>query len=226
MVITIDGPAGSGKSTAARKLATALGIAFLDTGATYRAVTLRALRAKDNLAEAETLANHARQMDLKLTPRPDGLHVLLDGQDVSETIRTEDVSRNARYAANAPAVRHVLVERQRNLGRQLGSFVTEGRDQGTVVFPEADFKFYLEAAPPQRARRRCAELTQRGESANYDAVLQAILERDASDTGRDVGPLCVPDDAIRIDTTNHTIDETLIELLRHVRADAGRENMS
>ena len=217
MVVTIDGPAGAGKSTAARKLASALGISFLDTGATYRAATLRAMRAGDDLSDTGKLLEHARAMDLKLTPRPDGVHVLLDGLDVSEAIRTEDVSRNARYAASAPAVREVLVELQRRIGRELGDFVTEGRDQGTVVFPDADVKFYLEASPDERARRRREELSQRGQKADHDEVLRAILARDESDAARSVGPLRVPDGAIRVDTTGKTIEEMAAELLRHVR---------
>lgn len=217
MVVTIDGPAGAGKSTAARKLASALGISFLDTGATYRAATLRAMQAGDDLADTDKLLEHARAMDLKLTPRQDSLRVILDGLDVSEAIRTEDVSRNARYAASAPAVREVLVELQRKIGRELGDFVTEGRDQGTVVFPDADVKFYLEASPDERARRRCEELTRRGLAANHDEVLRAILARDESDAGRSVGPLRVPDGAIRVDTTGKTIEEMAAELLRHVR---------
>jgi len=221
MVITIDGPAGAGKSTAARRLASALGISFLDTGATYRAATFRAMRAGDDLSDAGKLLEHARAMDLELTPRPDGLHVMLDGRDVSDEIRTEDVSRNARHAAGAPPVREVLVKLQRRIGRQLGDFVTEGRDQGTVVFPDADVKFYLDASPRQRARRRCDELVQRGEKVDFDAVLQAICARDESDAGRSVGPLRVPDGAVRVDTTDKTIEEMVAELLQHVRARMG-----
>jgi cytidylate kinase len=218
MVITIDGPAGAGKSTAARRLASALGISFLDTGATYRAATLRAMRAGDDLSDEGKLLEHARAMNLKLTPHANGLAVILDGRDVSEEIRSEDVSRNARHAASAGAVRDVLVELQRRIGRALGDFVAEGRDQGTVVFPDADVKFYLDAAPSQRAQRRREELIQRGLEADYDEVLHAILARDESDAGRSVGPLCVPDGAIRVDTSENTIEQTLAELLRHVRA--------
>ncbi len=218
MRITIDGPAGAGKSTAARNLATALGISFLDTGATYRAVVLRALRADDDLHDAAILADHARKMDLAMRPQSDGLGVLLDGGDVSDEIRAEVVSRNAHYAANVQAVRDVLVARQREIGASLGSFVAEGRDQGTVVFPEADLKFYLDADLSERAQRRCAELARRGEPADYDTVLQTIASRDESDQNRSVGPLRVPDGAIRIDTSGWTIEQTLAELLRHVRA--------
>ncbi|MBN1942779.1 MAG: (d)CMP kinase [Phycisphaerae bacterium] len=223
MVITIDGPAGAGKSTAARRLASALGIAFLDTGATYRAVTLRAMRAGDDLSDAGKLAEHARRMDLELIPRSGGLGVILDGRDVSEEIRTETVSRNAHHAAGSPEVRGVLVELQRRIGRDLGNFVTEGRDQGTVVFPDADVKFYLDASPSERARRRSDELTLRGEPASPQTVLQAILARDESDAARSVGPLRPADNAIHMDTTGNSIEDTLAELLQHVRTRTGWE---
>ncbi|MBN1555647.1 MAG: (d)CMP kinase [Phycisphaerae bacterium] len=223
MVITIDGPAGAGKSTAARRLAGAMGVSFLDTGATYRAVTLRALKAGDDLSNSDRLVEHIRAMDLKLTPQPNGLHVLLDGRDVTEDIRTEEVSQNARFAAGAPPVREELVNLQRRIGTELGDFVTEGRDQGTVVFPDADVKFYLDADPNERARRRREELAQRGEQADIETILQAILARDESDAGRSVGPLRVPDGAIRVDTTGYSIEETVEQLLRQVRERTGWE---
>ena len=216
MIITIDGPAGSGKSTAARKLAQALDISYLDSGATYRAVTLRALRSGVDMQDAEALVSQARQIDLKMTPGPDGVRVEMDGFDISPAIRTEEVSTNAHYAANCPAVRELLVELQRKTGRELGNFVTEGREQGTVVFPEADFKFYLDAYPSVRARRRHDELIERGEQADYQKILDAIIKRDHSDSTRSVGPLKIPEGAIIINTTDRTIDETLVELRRCV----------
>jgi CMP/dCMP kinase len=216
MVITIDGPAGSGKSTAARNLAAALGFDFLDTGAMYRAVTCRAMRHGVNLADPEAMADHARQIELQLIPHPTGLQVLMDGEDITELIRTEAVSRNAHFAARPPQVREVLVELQRKAGRDFGSFVTEGRDQGTVVFPNADVKFYLDADPEERARRRCDELRQRGEPVDYDDVLDSIHRRDRSDKCRAVGPLRIPKGAIVVDTTNTSQQETVDLLLRHV----------
>jgi cytidylate kinase len=224
MIITIDGPAGSGKSTAARNLAASLGVSFLDTGATYRAVTLRALLAGDDLSDAARLAEHARQMDIQLIAGPDGLRVRLDGRDVTEAIRAEKVSRNAHYVANAPEVRQVLVDLQRRIGRQLGDFVTEGRDQGTVVFPEADLKFYLDADPAERARRRCKELAQRGEKADDAEVLSALVARDERDRTRAVAPLCAAEGAIRLDTTHNTIEQTLQQMLAHVQSRAARPN--
>lgn len=218
MIITIDGPAGSGKSTAARELAKALGIAHLDTGATYRAVTLLALRRGADLADEAALAELARGMDIRMEPTVGRVGVLLDGEDVTDEIRTEAVSANSRYAAASAAVREVLVELQRRLGRQLGSFVTEGRDQGSVAFPEADVKFYLDARPAERARRRCEELRSHGQQADYDAVLEAIVQRDRLDSGRAVGPLTVPDGATIIDTSDMKIPQVTRKLLDHVRA--------
>jgi cytidylate kinase len=218
MVITIDGPAGSGKSTAARELARALGIAYLDTGATYRAVTLKALRAGINLEDEAALAAIARGMDIRMVPTDRQMAVWLDGQDVSREIRSEEVSANSHYAARSPAVREVLVELQRRLGRQLGSFVTEGRDQGTVVFPQADVKFYLDARAETRAARRCAELRAAGENADYQRVLDAIVQRDQRDSTRRTAPLKRPDDAVVVDTSDHTVEQMAAELLRHVRA--------
>jgi cytidylate kinase len=218
MIITIDGPAGCGKSTAARELAKALGIAHLDTGATYRAVTLLALRQGIDLTDAAALAELARGMDIRMVSTGGRIGVVLDGQDVTDEIRTEAVSANSRYAATSAAVREVLVELQRRLGRQLGSFVTEGRDQGSVVFPEADLKFYLDARPAERARRRCEELRSHGQQADYDAVLAAIEDRDRRDRGRAVGPLRVPGGATVIDTSDMDIAQVTERMLQYARA--------
>lgn len=217
MIVTIDGPAGSGKSTAARKLAQKLGISFLDTGATYRAVTLKAVRSGTDLADEAALTRQAEDMDLQMFPNGDNLRVELGGQDVTANIRSEEISRNAHYAANSPKVRSVLVMLQQKIGKSLGSFVTEGRDQGSVVFPNADFKFYLDAAPQERARRRMMELEARGETANYDEILAAIVARDKSDMTRSAGPLCVPQNAVIIDSTGKSIDDIQNEMLEIIK---------
>lgn len=222
MIITIDGPAGSGKSTAAKELARALGVAYLDTGATYRAVTLAGLRRGVDFSDAAALASLAAGLDLRLIDRAGDLQVLMDGEDVSREIRSGDVSDHSHFVAGAPAVRDVLVPLQRRIGRDLaertGGVVAEGRDQGSVVFADADMKFYLDAAPEVRARRRCDEMRADEQPAAYDAVLSAIVTRDGHDRTRAVAPLVKPDGAIEIDTTDMTIADVTAELLRRVRA--------
>ena len=217
MIITIDGPAGSGKSTTARKLAQKLGISYLDTGATYRAVTLRALLNGVNLADETAVLRQVREIDLKMTPGTDGVRVEMDSKDVSDDIRSEEISREVHYAANSSIVREILVELQRKVGKQLGSFVTEGRDQGTVVFPDADFKFYLDADTNERSKRRYKEQIQRGIKTNCDSVRESIIKRDESDKNRKVGPLRVPEGAIVVDTTAMTPDEVVEKLMACIR---------
>lgn len=222
MIITIDGPAGSGKSTAARQLSQALGAAYLDTGAMYRAVTLAALEAGADLADEAALAQLARRLDLRLSYRGGQTVVKLGGRDVTGLIRAARVTDNAHFVARAVGVRGVLVEVQRRIGRELeaatGGVVSEGRDQGSVVFPDADLKFYLDAAPEVRARRRYDEMLAGGQEADYEHVLQAIVTRDGRDRSRPYGPLVKPTGAIEIDTSDKDIPQVTAELLRHVRA--------
>jgi len=220
MIITIDGPAGSGKSTAARELAKALRIAYLDTGATYRAATLAALRGGVDLEDAPALAELARRLDLRLEYAGDDFRVLLDGEDVTRQIRSAEVSDNSHHVARAPGVREVLVAMQRRIGSELarstGGVVAEGRDQGSVVFPDADVKFYLDATPEVRARRRHDEMTADGQDVSYQAVLEAIVARDGRDRSRAVAPLVKPDEAVEIDTTDMSIEQVTAELKRRV----------
>ncbi|HOD83483.1 MAG: Cytidylate kinase [Planctomycetes bacterium ADurb.Bin126] len=218
MIITIDGPAGSGKSTAARNLAKALGIAFLDSGATYRAAVWKAMQAGLDLDDEQAVAASTRSAEMHFVRQGDALQVLLDGRDVTGDIRRPEVSENASRIARSPVVRAILVEMQRNLGAELGSFVTEGRDQGSVVFPHADVKFYLDASPQTRARRRCDELCQAGHEADHDEVLAAIIDRDQRDSSRSAAPLVCPDGAICIDTSDNTIEQTMQQLFDAVRS--------
>jgi len=218
MIITIDGPAGAGKSTAARNLAKNLGIAYLDTGATYRAVTLKALREGVDLSDERAIARVAANIDLKLVPDDDGVKVYLDGMDVTDEIRSVDVTDKAKYVANSRAARSELVKLQREMGERLGSFVAEGRDQGSVVFPAADVKFYLDADLTERARRRAAELAARGRAASVDQVRRAMLTRDRLDMSRPTGPLVVPRGAITVITTGKSIEQVAAELLACVEA--------
>jgi len=221
MIITIDGPAGTGKSTAARELARALGIACLDTGATYRAVTLAALRAGVDLTDEEALLELARPLKLELEYAGDEMRVILNGEDVSREIRSAEVSDNSHHVARAGDVRELLVAIQRETGQRLaeqrGGFVAEGRDQGSVVFPDADVKFYLDADPHVRARRRYDELIADGEKVEYEKVLEAVLTRDGRDRSRAIAPLVKPEGAHEIDTTDMGIAEVTAELLRLVR---------
>lgn len=221
MIITLDGPAGSGKSTAARQLAKALGVAYLDTGATYRAVTLAALRAGVNLEDESALAELAAAQTISLQYQGDRLVVLLNGEDVSREIRTARITDNAHYIARAASVRALLVQMQRRIGHELdssaGGVVSEGRDQGSVVFPDARFKFYLDAAPHVRARRRHAEMTADGQQVAYQEVLDGILRRDGRDLSRAVAPLVRPDGAIAIDTSDQSIEQVTAGLIRHVK---------
>jgi len=214
-VITIDGPAGAGKSTVARQLAAKLGLKFLDTGAMYRAFTWAALARNVDLRDPAALVRLIRDSHLDFERG----RIMLDGWDITDEIRAERVTKNAVHLADPPAVREELVKLQREFGRE-GGLVTEGRDQGTVVFPDADFKFYLDAAIDVRARRRVEELKQRGDSSTYDEISAGIKDRDERDRRRKVGALRVPEGAITIDTSKLTIDEVVNELLAKVRGDA------
>ena len=218
MIVTIDGPAGSGKSTAARELAKAIGIAYLDTGATYRAMTLQALREGADMTDEPALARIARRADIQVLPKSDGVRVLLNGEDVTRAIRSAEVSDNSHHVARLPAVRDVLVALQRKIGRSLGDFVAEGRDQGSVVFPHADVKFYMDASPQVRARRRFEEMKADGEDVQYEDVLRAIVQRDGRDRNRAVAPLVKPDGAVEIDTTDMSIEQVVAELVRCVES--------
>lgn len=212
MIIAIDGPAGAGKSTVARRLADRLGFQFLDTGAMYRAVAWAAAQRRLPWDHPEQLARLARQLRLEI----DGDRVLVDGVDVSQQIRTAQITALTRYAANNPEVRAHLVQLQRRLA-QGRNIVSEGRDQGTVVFPDACCKFYLTASPQERARRRLAQMAARGETACYDEVLAQQIERDRSDSQREVGPLKAAADAVHVDTDGLSVDEVVDRLERLVR---------
>jgi cytidylate kinase len=212
MIITIDGPAGSGKSSAARALAQRLGFEFLDTGAMYRAVALAALRAGIDLADQAALQKLLAGLRLEMRP---GL-VLLNGEDVTTAIRTAEVTRATGPVADSPAVRRRLVEWQRALaaGRDV---VCEGRDQGTVVFPDAACKFFHVADPLERARRRQQEMAARGEAVELAVVLAAQEERDRRDAARDLAPMKPAADAVRVDSTRLRFDEVVRLLEEEVR---------
>jgi cytidylate kinase len=197
MIVTIDGPAGAGKSSAARALAQRLGFEFLDTGAMYRAVALAALRAGLDLRDDAALGRLVNTVVLELPPG----RVLLDGEDVTAAIRTPEVTAATSPVADSRPVRQHLAGLQRAIaaGRDM---VCEGRDQGTIVFPDAARKFFLKADPIERARRRQREMEARGEAIDFDAVLRAQQERDRRDAARDLAPMVPADDAVLLDTTH------------------------
>lgn len=217
LIIAIDGPAGSGKSTVSKIVAKRLNLLYIDTGAMYRAITLKAMRLGINLQDESALISLAKSTKVGLEER-DILHVFLDGEDVSSAIRTPDVTANVKYIARVPGVRHEMVALQRSIGQKHGGAILEGRDIGTVVFPNADYKFYLDASPEERARRRCRELIESGQKANVDSVKEDILTRDDSDMKRKVGALKKCDDAIFVDTTDLSIDGVTEKILSHICA--------
>lgn len=212
MIITIDGPAGSGKSTAARKLAAVMEIPYLDTGAMYRALTLKALSAGIPLDDPKAVIELARSTEIDLNCGPTYCRVVMDGHDVSEAIRTMHVSQHTNKVARIAEVRQILVTRQREIGRKLGALVTEGRDQGSVVFPDADVKFLVEAEDARRAERRYHEMVADGEEVRLEDVLANIRQRDDNDQ-RQWAPLLSSGDVSRIDTTHMTIAE-VVERMR------------
>lgn len=215
MIITIDGPAGTGKSTVAQQVAERIGFDFLDTGAMYRAIGLEAVRRNANLEDARELAFMVKHCRIRFdwSQRPPSL--LLNDEPVGHLLRGTEVTRAASFVARVPAVREQLVGEQQQIGREHGKLLTEGRDQGTVVFPEAALKVYLDATPQERARRRVAQFRARGEIVDPTAVLTEILERDERDVGREVGPLAVPRNAVVIDTTNITREQVVEDIVRH-----------
>jgi len=216
MIITIDGSAGSGKSTAARKLAARLELPYLDTGAMYRAVAYHALKQGVDFDDPEALTALVRRAKLELDCGPTHTRVKIDGRDVSEAIRSNEVSRYTSPVARTQPIRDILVEKQRAIGRKLGSLVTEGRDQGSVVFPDADMKFVMEATLEKRAQRRYAELQADGEEVDIDEVRRNLESRDAVDA-RQWAPLLEPGAAIHIDTSRMTIGQVVDRLMAHIR---------
>jgi cytidylate kinase len=218
MVITIDGPAGTGKSTAALLVAQRLGFDFLDTGAMYRALGLAALRRDTNLEDQRELAYIARhaRIEFDWSRTPPG--VLLNGEPVGHLLRGAEATRAASYIAVVPAIRELMVTQQRQIGGERKNIVTEGRDQGSVVFPQAEFKFYLDATPIERARRRSTQLRARGEIVDYQDILNQIVSRDQRDASRAVGPLAIPKDAVVIDTTHMSEQHVVDSIVSQVKA--------
>lgn len=223
MIITIDGPAGTGKSSVSQDVARRLGLGFLDTGAMYRAIALAAVRDGIRLDDADALGTLAESVNVDFDWSATPPRVRLDGQDVADQIRSEQVSSGASKVAVVPRVRSAMVKLQQEVGRTRPQLVTEGRDQGTVVFPGAELKIYLDATPEERAKRRKLQLEAKGEQVDYAKLLEQIRERDARDSGRSVGPLAAAADARRIDTTSLTqqqVIDTIVALAQQVQKKA------
>lgn len=225
MIVTIDGPAGTGKSSVSQDAARRLGYDFLDTGAMYRAIGLAAMRAQISLENAEVLGQLAEGVGVDFDWSAYPPRVRLNGEDVSELIRTEAVSHAASCVAVAPRVRAAMVKLQQAVGVMRSNLVTEGRDQGTVVFPAAGLKIYLTATAEERARRRQLQLQAKGQPADYQTLLAQIRERDHRDSTRATGPLCIPSGAVVIDTTTLTqqqVTQRVIDLVQ-LRGAAGKK---
>ena len=215
LVVTIDGPAGSGKSTTARLVAARLGYTYLDTGAMYRAMTVKALRNDIDPGDVDLLAEMARRTDITVETHPDGTRVFLDGEDVTGHLRGTDVTRASSPVSAVKAVRERMVELQRRIGAA-GGLVAEGRDMGSVVFPDADLKVYLEAGLECRAARRKMELETAGMPVDLVRLRDDIRARDVLDSSREHSPLVVPEGAVIIDTTELTIEEQVDRVLDEV----------
>jgi cytidylate kinase len=216
VVVAIDGPAGAGKSTVTRALTVAIGYQLLDTGALYRSVALAAIRAGVALDDAGALGELARSLQVRFELDGEVNRVILGGDDVTEAIRTPEISEGASVVSAVPAVREGLMDLQRSLGAS-GGVVAEGRDIGTVVFPDAAVKFFLTAGVEERARRRLAELESRGHQVDLATVKAEIERRDERDSSRDVAPLRQADDAVLVDSTDRSVDEIVAEMTAVVR---------
>jgi len=219
-VVTVDGPAGSGKSTVSRLLARELSCVYLDTGALYRAVALKVSRAGLAPDDRAGIAALCAETAVSLAVREGATRVLLEGQDVTEEIRTPAISMLASTVSALPEVRQRLLAVQREAA-PAGGIVAEGRDMGTVVFPGADVKFFLTAGPEERGRRRWLELRQRGHEVELAEVIRDVARRDRQDSGREIAPLRPSGDAVLVDSTGKSVEEVVQEMLRVIR---GKEN--
>ncbi len=217
LTIAIDGPSGAGKSTVAKALAKRLGYIYIDTGAMYRSVALRVKEKSISPENGSALSRLASSLHITLIPEGQEFRVLCDGQDITEAIRTPEISRLASHISKQKGVREALVRMQREMGRE-GGVVLEGRDIGTVVFPDAEVKFYLDAESDERARRRYDEMVEKGIKADLKETREELVQRDHNDMHRAHSPLRKADDAIYIDSTRHSVEEVVEEMTRVVKS--------
>ncbi|MFQ5673044.1 MAG: (d)CMP kinase [Nitrospinales bacterium] len=215
MIIAIDGPAGSGKSTIAKTIAEKLAFRYINSGAMYRAVAWTAQNNGMDLNDREQVARVAAELDIEFVPHPDGQKVMVNGNDVTQILKSEVVGKGAAVVASQPKVREIMTALQRHMGHE-GKIVMEGRDIGTVVFPHADIKFYFDADPVERGKRRYHELRAKQQQVNLEKIVAQIKQRDYEDAHRKIAPLIRAKDAIYLDTTHLTIDEVVDKVVEHI----------
>ena len=220
MIIAIDGPAGSGKSTVAKIVAEKLNFRYIDTGSMYRSVAWKSLEKNTALRDEDAVADIASKVKIELVPGKDGQLVFVDGKNITDQLKVEEISRGAAIVAAQPMIREIMTTKQRKLGAQ-GKVVMDGRDIGTVVFPKADKKFFLDADPKERGRRRFAELKEKKQAANTDlpTIIEQVIQRDNEDRNRKIAPLKQAKDAILIDTTHLSVDQVVKEIIKTINPD-------
>lgn len=217
VVITVDGPSGAGKGTLCHAIAEKLNFDFLDSGAIYRILALAALKKGIDLTDENKLAELGRHLNVQFIPENGEINVILDGENVRDQIRTAEAGQNASKIAVYPKVREALLQRQRDFSSEKG-LVADGRDMGTIVFPNAQIKFFLEASPEERTKRRVKQLQEKGFNANFDEILAEIKERDFRDQNREVAPLVPAPDAKLLDSTNLSIDQVIEQALAYIKS--------
>lgn len=215
IVITVDGPSGAGKGTLCHALADKLGFDFLDSGAIYRILALAALKQQIDFEDEAALAELGRRLEVKFVPQGSEVQVILDGENVGDQIRTAQAGQNASKIAIYPKVREALLQRQRDFSSEKG-LIADGRDMGTIVFPHAQIKFFLDASAEERTKRRVKQLQEKGFNANFDEILAEIKERDFRDRNRPIAPLVPATDAVILDSTHLSIEEVIQQALDHI----------